>query len=1609
VSEPTGAAAAAALLEAGAVLPPGAPVTGDGTVDAVTTRAYRHPALAERPVVRLVPRTLGEAEDLTMEYLGFARPEQVAEVGLVRHQALGFPAWALVNDPANGHHALALVKEVERLARVARSRTGAAKDGFDQLGERLSRSVPHFLPTFYEQAGRAFLAAESRSYAAMLFGRAREAERVYALAVDEERRHAVFLEFALAGALTAKALSAHARDLAARCEPAVAYERFRRLCVERTLGGLPPYAAMAADLGRLARGAGLDQAAAGERVLADLLPAPALARAPEAFWTGSRAALARLAAARPEVRGRLLAIMPERCGDRVWLELLEETGATAALSAPAGTVPAAAEPPDGPAGWLSRFARHRTRRSGRLPALLSLVERMAPRLIADGTPVDPYRWRRCDDLDLLDACLAHRVPVADPPQQLTLHVTAWLDDDTEPRRDLAALAADGRFLPALARAVEGHLDRDDLDRARQVVAVPGLAAALRAWLDGLAEAVERHGLPALGAQLDRVRLVACPEALGVNPQAVRRIARHDLGPVLGRTLRCGVLDEYGWPALEAAAARLAPARRDDDDEAVHWTGQWPAAIVRRGDQVVVAGPDGVLLEHLLRIPAGERRYLWRLALRFVDGQLLVCWDTGPDRSGYWTGTPDDVFTGVPDAAFSFGQVADADGSLPLPGGGRTAGGRPLHVGDRSEHRHGRMVAADGTSHWVLVHGGDGWAWTEYDPATGELARASLPRFFEEGAADGQPLEVAGCSLRPAPPGAESSPLGAAGGLVGWRVRRTPDGGQAGEGVDGRAFGLPPGGRGDRILVGAVRFPGSELVHGLLYQHEWRGSELAVRAADGFEIGRWAAAAERPAFARGTPLVADPHSWHHLRPRDPAGSAVLRALTDAQAASLLAGAAGRSLEEVRALVAAAVPGIGHPELATGVAGIVQQAAGHAAALRELAAVLEGTAPPAARSEARSAAPPGDAGLVDDAALARALDGLIQYCYTRGTSAARLLLTAGRALAAADEAPGHVDLDGVDLDWFDTLGLVRAAMYRAASPWTPPASRQALLGLLDTLVRSGLIAPGGRTRRVRLTADGRPPQEGDVLATGTRRLLALRVSDDDDQATVDGLEHAPDGGFGPVPGHRILAETVVTDGTLDPAAVERFAALVRERGPAGWPPRLAAEASAAAGISHAEAAVLLAALGDADAAADDPPDGQEPDRGGRAPAAAELPVPPAAASMARRTWGHLPREVRVGLLGGLLPPEPSRLWSDGPDLGGLLAWAERRGRRTPVRDELIAEVHRAGVAAGIGASELLHGLANPRTCAWLAVLPSDRDGSSLLGALARSLAWLAYHLPVEDPLRAQLPVALDLIRGRLADPRLAVWVGWVDDDEVDRLAAALGTTPVPGADGTEVGPFVLPPEQGWRTLGLRPALLSGLDDPALALLRSGSTFGYADRAAVAALRALLGDRLPGLLADPGPYEPGGAGASPQDPTRSVPRLVAEVAAARGLGEDAAALYLQLLALPDPTDRNVARWTGWKPARLKAARAQLAATDLVVQAKRPRAGRSLFLPGGWLALKAPHLPLERWKIPLLTLDGDGAPELGVVVPAVPVPRLFELAWARARQGDGPRFDQLDTERRR
>jgi hypothetical protein len=132
---------------------------------------------------------------------------------------------------------------------------------------------------------------------------------------------------------------------------------------------------------------------------------------------------------------------------------------------------------------------------------------------------------------------------------------------------------------------------------------------------------------------------------------------------------------------------------------------------------------------------------------------------------------------------------------------------------------------------------------------------------------------------------------------------------------------------------------------------------------------------------------------------------------------------------------------------------------------------------------------------------------------------------------------------------------------------------------------------------------------------------------------------------------------------------------------------------------------------------------------------------------------------------------------------------------------------------------------------------------------------------------------------------------------------------------------------------------------------------------------------------------------------------------LGEDAAGLHAQLLALPDPTTANVCAWNGWTAGRFKKAAAELVGRGLVLEAARARAGRSCFLPGEWVELKAPWLPIERWKIAhLVELDMDPQEPCPAGGPLVlrPFEDLFAAAWQRVLAGDAPRYEEVKRKKK-
>ncbi|MBD0710860.1 DNA-binding protein [Streptomyces sp. CBMA291] len=1633
------------LLKAGAVLPAGTEGAGAAAAD-LTARAYRHPALGEdRVVIRLATAELGPAEDLAAGFLGLEPQGAPVVVGLGQRQELGFPEWVLVHHPEDGHHALAVVPELDRLARQAKTKPGAALDACLELAGRLSSAVPHFLPVFYEQAARIFLDVENTAYAGRLFGRARTAEAQHGLTVDADRIDAVFLEFALAGALPVKVLTGYGKELSARLTPAEAYQRFRSLCVRRTSGGLAPSAQAATELRRLARAAGLSGPAEEQSYLAELLPLPATVRAPAGWWKSHRTAIVALARREPATRGTLLAMTPpvdDGALSDLWLDLLVESGADAGLVDP--DTPPQERCPDGTAGWLERFhaARHRGWGPRPTPArLLALVERAAGPLraeVAARPEGEGFLNIGVEDLDLLDLLLSHGIPVADPTpderrrSHVALNLSDWARGDDP--RELVALAADPRFRTAFRNGADGYHDGGSgTDVMRRLAAAAGGRPMLAEWVAEVARNSGAAGLPAVPEAIARLSWLPA-EALALAPEEVAEAVAADLGETLARTLRGGLFEELRWPAWEEALAELAPSRGQLDDLTI--VEAWPYLIVANAAQVRVVDADSTVLVHDLRVPTGHSV---RRSFHYVDGELLVFWNTfdrGRVSQGYWHTSPDRVFD--VEGEFSYWAMRSSHPTLPLPGGGRATGTGVLHRGDTKLPAE-RQILSDGTSYWVWQssdrHGDEG-GWTEYDPATGTHGRRSQPGFLSDATrAHGTGAELAALSswVRPAPtvPG---SALGTpAGGLLGWRVVRLPDNGWHAEDTAGRRVTLPEG---SDKPVAALTFPGDDRPRAVTQR--WR--TLSLSDPDGI-VTTTSDSDRREVFGTAAGALPPLSHLYALRSRDARASAVLRAVDGATAGTLLkAATAAERASDLPELVGTVLPEVTSPEIVAGVVKVLGFAVRQQKALDEVATRID---PSAERPQTRVPGP-------SDRQISEALGGLVESgYYTRGSDQDVLhLFLEGLAAARSDTdatvRPGltHFDLPSLPpsgLPFTPLLDTPATLAYRAVAPGGEE-HREVLLGVLDRIETLGLAstaASAAHWRRVLLhlgPAHLHAPDGSEyaswhraVLPLGGGAVLGITEHHENvsDGQLFGALLYDPEGRFA-VPGpytargsERVGGPAHDSERVGDPARgaewLAGFLREARERGEVPFRPEAAEEFGRLTGAPGPVARLVIAGVPGVDSWENNYLPGE---------LRKTLGLKVAEAAQGRDELRALSEEVRRAVVAALLPSDPALLWTEGPDVASAAAvWNQLVGRRAQVPDWLSAEAAR-GARSEWPALRALPSLLDPASSPELSVdvewhIQNDRavpvvatdapfTSAVLTGSLSL-MAWLAHRLPSGDPLRAALPGALDAVRQRLASPSLLLADKRFTYLGDFRSVAGAPTETAP--DHERYGAVLMATHDLQPQPALRPSLLDSTgSDPYLAALRGQNQH---PTELEAALRRAYDPVFARLLTDPGAPAGGETDAEglwwPQDPSRSVPALVAEVASAHGLGEDAAVLYLMLLAMPDPTDRNTARWTGWKPARLKAARAGLAAGDLVVEAVRARAGRSLFLPGAWVEQSSPVLPVEQWKLPMYGPVADTRPVLGSLLPVEPVAELYARAWQRILDGDLPRFEELKVRKTR
>ncbi len=1675
-----------------------------GKAEPVVARVYGGSVLGQRNAVRLTSDQAGPAEDLAMEYLGLELQRATPPLAYRSKRALGFAAWALYHHPSNAKPALRLVKSIKAAARLARSKPGHAWNAFTEMATQLDRTVPHFLPYFWEEAARTYKELGNQHYAARAFSKALEAERTHALDIDREHRRDTVLEFTLSGCLSGKAISQYAKDLQQQFDASEAYDVFRDLVVRRTFGGMAPTATMGKDLIRLAKAAGRNADTEIEQVLEEIVSAPSVARAPLAFWRSLKSHVKRICRRNsPFAMWLLVHTRPEPryYGEHPvwpWLDFLDECGVLELLSA--DELPPDPEIPGGRAAWIGRLARLQSTAEKQV---FELIEKMAAPLRKVGRPIPLFDDRRHGwihiDADVIEAFLAQDIPLCDPPDVVTLCFDGWLMAKPDhPRRnsDLKHLAADARFAPLFREAMDelvkatakpqpppGIYGRQRYATRSFEDAAVGHAAVCDFWRDylrGELIRLEQGGLADAEIALAHLRNAWNPTARRLFPEIGERLATIDFGEILHRTLRAGVLDEYGWPALEEAARRQ-PLPRDTSRYEPRTFWGFPYLSYSHGATAVVVGPND-FATYDLPAPAGETVAL----ILPVRNDVLVGWRRQRDWKEFcrWSRHQGDPFVPGeslrwyrPSAVVPWQEGAIWGRFTVVPGDTRLPRVVPFFHDGR------RFWMESGDQMLTRTAGASGEpAVFEFDPLSGRKQRRSIPPWIEEQTQPGERLIWNHCRLLPLPGGVDNSPLGSREGLIGWVVVQRRDGSDVGRGIDGR-----------QIVM-------SELAHHSPHRRplpqammdqpagdsHWvfLDSGLVVDAASGVGIADYSD--NRATYVAGQPVKVPVDFLHLMKVRHLPSSQRLRSLSLNDARRLLDAALithralqrGASEDSARGKKAAktvrSILPAAPPQLVTGIARIARIAAEEKLGLENL---IESSTAPAAANQVSFDTPSPEVLL----ALETVGSGILQLAIPGPSSSyvSPQMMSATAELAA--QMHGAVEFFhggkeqkrlGAVLDsilepsagrswgdnrlfalvpapqpWFALLPMLPELAWRCfwllATDHDTSAEKlrqrldQPWLEALRWLADSGLLDLPGAFRIYHADQVSDPaikrhlPKSPMAWAENGNRYIARHIAYENE--IIEVLEYSPKGQFLPPAGFRMLFNCNATP-DWSGADLQKFITAVEQ---ATELPLLSSEEleKAAEELGVSPIAVAVVWMGNL-----------RPLKWGAKPLSDRLrshynwKVNQIHYAVAALNASPLPGEI----VSAPVCQDPAAPFGEKRDsaLQRLIdAWKDHIGDSLPLPEEVTTVIAQRARQSGVPVdlftkllrestrksllSQARFTFKHATISYWEEILlafqpPRPEGWHTLWLHLPFAVQATNYLLPAGHPVRQALSGLIDSVREFLQTESAVFPVGGPclhtseEDAEakaaMSRLVALIG----PGEkrrgmtrfdNGLLVGAAVPPSLRlAFRASRLHDPMAISQIEAVSELTTTYLEFDGGPLAYVDVVR-YFDSKDAARIADVN-RQPTSPDRWDQDPRNVVPELVETIATEFDITTDAAVYYLQLLALPDPTNANIRRWNGWTTARIKKAGSVLADAELVLEAKRARAGRSFFLPGGWIPLKAPRLPLESWKLPLYGLAAKTIRRwqpTRPIIPRGPVSDLFQQAWSQVESGDGPRFEEL------
>lgn len=1587
-------------------------------------RRFVHPALAGRSVVRLLPETLRPAEDLALATLGFEGSTTTA-VGYGRTVAVGFPAWALINDPTNSSYALELVRELELAALKAKRVPGYAKEDLERLGQEIALKAPHFLPTFFEEAGRRYIRINNKLTAMKFFSMARAAERKHQLTVDEGRNRDVFLEFALSGALGVGTLSNEAQELPLRVGPAQAFSQFRDLAIQRVKGGLPPHTRMAKELKALAVGAGLDSAAEEETVVAELIDVPALLHAGKGFWVSYKTALKRAVKNHPRIQTQLFQMFPPNIDGVTWSGVLHASGVIDfAVSSNLDLL-----------RWLEDAIAHHQGGWGRPkpnPLLLDAILRIGRALQPEHgrsaiAPQIIIEMSQDYDLEVVDALLEAKfqITITWLLRQEPLNISNYLRNKSM-TRDMTHLASFPALMPLLFEGIIEELSEyagKVPDLFENVAAEKDLAVllafpAIRILIrESLAEAVafSDRSLASLGIALDHAEPFASATGLELCADLLAKLSPTTPETMLAEALNSGILDELVWEAFESRDSGLT-----DIVEA------WPHLLAHNQTEASVISRDGLLLSHRLQyhrdFPSGTRH---ETTFDLVGDDLLCSWiydDHAFKMAAYWASSPQTAFR-VPSPTYRYRKY-----SLPSGTNSRTFGDRAFTAGTpRAPLFRLGHIFGDGYKFWLAPVRHWQWEteikeWLTLDPQSGDLGSGPLPQFLADIAdRPGHNILLTSSVVRPLPEEYSENPLGLQAETVGhcwftdaegllW-IERT-DGVRAGGFKDGRLVDIAHG------TSTLVSLPGGALVVS--------SRKYLIDAKTGAILTD---ANGRRSYRRESwPANLFGRFGHNFAPRDVATSLRMRSTKPEDLHGLIS--ASKVLFEQQIPVGTAVPGITDLEkseierlfpdaaqpLVDAIVALSRDAARDAqisTRLRTIAAqhLSPDLAIDSPLTEQARIIDLTRAELIVDVSEKRIPDFfrdmtnkiyISPYSFESGPREnaspreilARIALV-GAALGIPNDSPATPSSDPwpeVAGDWLEFLQSPAALLPLAMSPRSSEHDRLIVAALLEGFADSGLYDFGHDLEVVCVSAErSRKLHLGHTLRTATSRLVLaaqpLRAPTTTPQhdnfiALIVGTPQWQELGLEPIWSIPAGRAPLVPDLWREAARLLKITDAV----PVGNGP---AELAARSGMLLEEAKFLLAGLPPADVYYGKFSQGL----------LAQMNMSATEARIAAMAFQKVDRFTKKDLLAALVPDDVTQYFQAAPYINeAARILSSKAGLGTEISPETLRD-----------ASSDLRDTRDPiGMVRWIcnADPSSTPPADSWYFDQIRACLWLANNLPSNHSARGLLGAKFRDIRSRFLKETTVDGLTMLGHDYSNSFRTAFGLPPKTSQhDSQNNAPVVtgrdsvgaVTADFDFHTDGYPFAfdryyvdysVATDLELDKLAGFAENSGFEYERRLARAIHSSVFLNYLDFAAKEAYPT-PGNL----HNPAISASSVVAEVSSTLDIGDNAATLFLQLLALPGPSDANVKKWNGWTQATHRAAGAELSQADLVIAAKRSRAGRSLFISSGWVNLKSPNLPMESEKAQTFDLEPGNDPFVPLVNVLIlePFSELFASAWQK------------------